>query len=156
MGRQALRGAPLAQRRCGALRRRRWGWAGSLGVKDPRSVRGGRRGGPGGGVGRGCTPSVICATHRSAAELCRSSVGALVQFRHSTAAVSVSCAQANGSLVLGIDRDLLAGRQPRTRHVVSSSPHFATLLPAPLGRAPVQFRHSAAAVSACCLGSQVD
>ena len=27
--------APLAQRRCGALRRRRWGWAGSLGVKDP-------------------------------------------------------------------------------------------------------------------------
>ena len=44
-------------------------------------MRGGRRGGPRVGVGRGCTPSVICATHRSAAELFRLATQILHAYR---------------------------------------------------------------------------
>ena len=59
--------------------------------------------------------------------------------------------QADVPVLSGIDRDLLGGRQPRTRRVVSSSPHFDALLAAPLWIAPVQFRYSTTADSACYL-----
>ena len=62
--------------------------------------------------------------------------------------------QVDGPVLHGLDRDLLGGRQPRTRRVVSSSPHFDALLAAPLWIAPVQFRYSTTAASACYLHRQ--
>eukprot|EP01043_Picozoa_sp_COSAG02_P027148 COSAG02_NODE_1587_length_11808_cov_8.640875_3_plen_112_part_00 len=49
-------GAPLAQRRCGALRRGRWGFSGSLGAKARGLVRRGGAQPPGARRAWGCTP----------------------------------------------------------------------------------------------------
>ena len=65
-GRRGGLAHPLAQRRCGALRRCRWVFLGSSGVEGPRLVRRVVARGRGSGRRRGGTPSVIFATHRSA------------------------------------------------------------------------------------------